>query len=165
MEKLFTPTLSATDFIDQTLDVYASCDADLKEINSLMDKEILEVRKKYTANITAYQKNKDEAFEKLESFACTNQDLLFSVKKSLKTKYGTLGFRLGKPRFNLYKGTTWETITNFLKEYLPNYVRVVAEPAKDKLMADRYLPEVAKYFPALGMNVVQEENFYIDLKR
>lgn len=165
MEKTKNEPITAMAFIDQTLEKYADCDANLKEINSAMDKEIFEIRKKYAEGITHLQQQKDRAFNELESFAALNQELLFSIKRSVKTNHGTFGFRTGKPRFNLFEGINWESITHLLKEILPGYVRMVAEPAKDKLMADRNLPEVARYFPALGLKVVQDESFFIDVKK
>lgn len=158
-------TISTMTFIDQTLEVMADCDASLKEINSLMEKEFLEIRKKYASSLNILQEKKEEAFQKLESFALLNQEVLFSIKRSIKTKFGTFGFRTGKQRFALISGNTWLSVTNLLKEILPAYVRYVAEPAKDKLLADRELPDVARRIPALGLNVVQDETFFIDLKK
>lgn len=157
--------ITAMAFIDQTMERYADCDAHLKEINSAMDKEILEIRKKYAEPITQLQQQKEEAFNELEAFAQAHQDLLFSIKRSVKTNHGTFGFRNGKPRFSLDYGATWAKITDLLKAVLPHYVRIVYEPAKDKLMADFELPEIQKFVPAMGLTVVQDETFYIDLKK
>lgn len=152
-------------FIDQTMEKYADCDASLKEINSAMDKEILEVRKKYGESITRLQQQKEQAFNKMEAFAVENQELLFSIKRSFKSKMGVFGFRTGKARLVLDYGATWEKITTLLKGSLPDYVRIVYEPAKDKLLNDFYQPEVQTYVPAMGLSVTKDETFYIDLKK
>lgn len=158
-------TVSVLSFIDKYMEIYASCDARLKEINSAMDKEILEVRKKYAEPLTNFQQEKDQAFNQVEAFAVEHQDVLFSIKRSFKTKFGTFGFRTGKPRFILTGNSTWAKITDLLKEVLPGYVRTVYEPCKDKLMADFTLPNVQKLIPAMGIEITQDETFYIDLKK
>ena len=55
--------------------------------------------------------------------------------------------------------------TNLCKELLPAYIRTSEELAKDKLLADRELPEVAEYFPKIGVQVVQDETFYVEPKK
>lgn len=165
MEKTSNQPVSAMVFIDQTMEKYADFDARLKEINSAMDKEILEIRKKYAEPVTTLQQKKEEVFNQMQDFAVEHQDLLFSIKKSFKTKFGTFGFRAGKPRFSLDYGASWEKITDLLKSVLPHYVRIAYEPAKDKLMADFNLPEVQKFIPAMGLSLTQDESFYIDLKK
>jgi len=42
---------------------------------------------------------------------------------------------------------------------------VKEEPAKDLLLADREIPEVAAEFEKCGIEVVQDESFFIDLKK
>jgi phage host-nuclease inhibitor protein Gam len=165
MENNAEETVSALTFIDQQMEIYADCDASLKEINSAMDKEILEIRKKYAESITHLQQKKELAFNQVEAFAVAHQALLFSIKRSFKTKLGTFGFRTGKPRFTLTGNSTWAKITDLLKEVLPNYVRIAYEPCKDKLMADFTLPHVQKLVPAMGLEITQDETFYIDLKK
>lgn len=158
-------TVSALTYIDKHMEIYASCDASLKEINSVMDKEILEIRKNYAESITSLQQAKDEAFNKIEGFAVQHQAILFTIKRSFKTKFGTFGFRTGKPRFTLTGNSTWAKITDLLKEVLPGYVRIAYEPCKDKLMTDFNLPNVQKLVPAMGIEISQDETFYIDLKK
>ena len=63
------------------------------------------------------------------------------------------------------KGFTWAAVTNLCKELLPSYIRISEELAKDKLLADRELPKVAEYFPKIGVQVVQEETFYVEPKK
>ena len=160
-----TITLTPLEFIEKTLEEMSSCDANLKSINSSMDQEIFEIRKKNSNSITSYQQQKDEAFNKLEAFALENQTVLFSIKRSLTTKFGKFGFRTCKAKFQLREGFTWETVTNLMNKVLPKYIRTVIEPAKDKLMADRHLPQVFQYLPDLGLTIVQDEVFFVDLKK
>lgn len=165
MKKQKEVALSPQMFIDRTLEEYAYCEGKLKEINAQMDKEFLAIRQKYADLLSTYQETKDEASNKLESYALENPRIFVGPKKSLAGKFGSFGFRTGKPKFKLLDGFTWTFITEFLEKNLPNYLRVTIDPAKDKLLADRYLPEVSEFFPSMGLTVVQDESFFIDLKK
>jgi len=52
-----------------------------------------------------------------------------------------------------------------LKQQLPEYVRLNEEPAKDLLLADRNKESVAPFLRELGLQVVQDELFFIDMKK
>ena len=49
-----------------------------------------------------------------------------------------------------------------LREKLPAYVRITEEPAKDLLLADRHKDSVAPMLLEIGVQVVQDELFYIE---
>ena len=93
------------------------------------------------------------------------KDVLFVKRKSLDTTHGTLGFRTGTPKLKTLKGFTWASVTNLLQEFLPNYVRTVTEPAKDKLLADRDDEIVQKSLGKVGLMVVQDESFFVEPKK
>ena len=108
---------------------------------------------------------KEKSFEVLQAFAVENREELFSKKKSVESAHGVFGFRTGTPKLKNLKGFTWAAVTNLVKELMPDYIRTSEELAKDKLLADRELPEVAEYFPKIGVQVVQEETFYVEPKK
>ena len=120
---------------------------------------------KYADDIAKLTEKKDKAFDVLQAFALENKDELFARKKSLESVHGTLGFRTGTPKLKTLKGFTWGAVTNLLKEFLPSYVRTTEEPAKDKLLADREVEEVASVFSRVGIAVVQDETFYVEPKK
>ena len=94
-----------------------------------------------------------------------NKEELFAKKKSVESAHGVFGFRTGTPKLKNLKGFTWAAVTNLCKELLPSYIRTSEELAKDKLLADRELAEVAAYFPKIGVQVVQDETFYVEPKK
>lgn len=144
---------------------YAAADAKLAKINATMDEQITRMREKYSEDIMKLQDLKDKSFEVVQAFAQENRDDLFSKKKSLDVAHGTFGFRTGTPKLKTLKGFTWESVKNLLKAFLPAYIRTVEEPSKDKLLADRAIPEVADKFKMCGIEVVQDETFFIELKK
>ena len=101
---------------------------------------------------------------KITSYALANKDSLFVKKKSLDSLHGTIGFRTGTPKLKTLKGFTWNTVTNLLKEFLPAYVRIAEEPAKDKLLTERNNEQIADFFPKIGVVVTQDETFFVEVK-
>ena len=76
--------------------------------------------------------------------------------------HGVAGFRLGTPALRLHKGANWSKVLAALKEKLPEYVRTTEEPAKALLLASRNTEKVAPVLMELGLQVVQEDLFYIE---
>jgi phage host-nuclease inhibitor protein Gam len=144
---------------------YAAADAKLAKINATMDEQFTRIREKYSDEIQKLTETKDNAFEVVQAFAVENKAELFAKKKSMESAHGIFGFRTGTPKLKTLKGFTWGAALNLLKEFLPGYVRVIEEPAKDKLLADREMPDVQKNMGKCGIEVVQDEVFFIELKK
>lgn len=149
---------------EQALAEYAKADARIAKINATMDEQFTAIRAKYADELQELNDKKEEKLDELHFFAESNAQL-FDKKKSLGMAHGIIGFRTGTPKLKPMKRFTWGAILEQLKEYLPAYVRSVEEPAKDKLLADRENEAVKKYFPKCGIEVVQDETFYVDLKK
>lgn len=143
---------------------YALADARLQKINATMDAQFTAIREKYADEIARLTDQKDKAFEVMQAFAVENKDTLFSRRKSLESVHGVIGFRTGTPKLKTLKGFTWPAVTRLLKEFLPGYVRTEEAPMKDKLLADRDNGQVAALFSKVGIEVVQEETFYVERK-
>jgi phage host-nuclease inhibitor protein Gam len=52
-----------------------------------------------------------------------------------------------------------------VKEFLPGYVRTVEEITKDKLLADREAEKMPDDMARCGIQVVQDETFFIEPKK
>ena len=144
---------------------YAAADAKLAKINAGMDEQFTRIREKYADDVARLTETKDKNFEIVQAFALENRDDLFSKKKSMEGAHGTFGFRTGTPKLKTLRGFTWAAALILIKQFLPDYVRVSEEPAKDKLLADREVPEVVNNMEKCGIEVVQDETFFIDLKK
>lgn len=144
---------------------FARADARLQKINATMDIEMTKIREKYQNEIVELGEVKDKAFDILQAFSLENKASLFSKKKSLDTLHGVIGFRTGTPKLKILKGFTWASVTNLLREFLPDYVRNVVEPAKDRLLADREDENVSSMFNKVGLTVIQEETFFVEPKK
>lgn len=144
---------------------YAAADARLAKINATMDEQITRIREKYSDDIAQLVSTKDNSFVIVQTYAQENKGVLFAKKKSLDAAHGSYGFRTGTPKLKTLKGYTWEAVKILLKQFLPKYIRVAEEPAKDKLLADRNVKKVAESMAKCGIAVVQDETFFIELKK
>lgn len=144
---------------------FAKADARIQKITATMDVEMTRIREKYQEELGKLTEEKEKAFEVLQVYATEQRDALFSKKKSLDTIHGTIGFRTGTPKLKTLKGFTWASVTNLLKEFLPDYVRKTEEAAKDKILADRDSENVKENLAKVGLSVVQDETFYVEPKK
>ncbi len=143
---------------------FAEADARQQKISATMDVLITKIREKYADELARLSDDKETNFEIIQVYATNNRDD-FGHKKSMDLVHGIIGFRTGTPKLKLRKGFTWPSVVNLLKEFLPGYVRTTEEPAKDRLLADRDVPEVSTQFQKLGIAVDQDETFFVEPKK
>jgi phage host-nuclease inhibitor protein Gam len=149
---------------DQAFAEFAKADARIAKINADMDVQFTKIREKYADELADLADEKENAFDVMQVYAMENKDTLFAKKKSLDTVHGTFGFRMGTPKLKTLKGFTWPAVTQLLKEFLPKFVRISEEPAKDLLLASREDEAVCKLYAKCGFEVIQEETFYVERK-
>lgn len=164
-EKKVVQTGITSEVMEQAFASYSQADAKLESISSKMDLEITKIREKYQDEVQKQTELRNKAFDTLQAFAMENREDLFAKRKSMDTVHGSLGFRTGTPSLKPLKGFTWPSVLNMLKEFLPEYVRVKEEPAKDKLLADREVPEVQQLLSKVGLKVDQDETFFVEPKK
>ena len=166
---------------DEAFATYAKSDAQIQKINAEIELQCAKIREKYADKLATLGAEKDKAFDVLQSFATENQAELFTKKKSLDMAHGTIGFRTGTPKLKTLKGFTWASALQLAKKFLPmTYIRLTEDIAKDRLLSDRDLEEVAVYdtptgdprmvkmpeaMAVCGIQVVQDETFYVEPKK
>ena len=166
---------------DESFATYAKSEAQIQKINAEIELQCAKIREKYADKLSILVAEKDKAFDVLQSFATEHQAELFTKKKSLDMAHGTIGFRTGTPKLKTLKGFTWASALTLVKKFMPfDYIRQTEEIAKDKLLADRDLKEVAVYdtptgdprevtmreaMAACGIMVAQDETFYVEPKK
>lgn len=150
---------------EQAFADFAAADAKVQNLTSKMDIEMTRIREKYADQLAEQNARKEAAFEIVQAYAVENKDELFSKKKSVESAHGVFGFRTGTPKLKNLKGFTWAAVTNLCKELLPAYIRTTEELDKQGLLADRDNKKVAGMFPKIGVQVVQEESFFVEPKK
>lgn len=164
-EKKVVHTGISSEQMETAFSEYAIADAEVVKINANIDVQMTKIREKYADKLAELTEKKDKAFDVMQAWALENREDVFAKKKSYESTHGILGFRTGTPKLKTRKGFTWGAALNLLKEFLPGYVRVSEEPAKDRLLADRDIPETAEQFERCGIYVDQDETFFVEPKK
>lgn len=144
---------------------YAEADAKRELINAKMDKAITEIRAEHANELQEINSTITSCFDKMQIFAETKPEL-FEKKKSFETSHGLIGFRTGTPKLKARKGYTLKSALKLLERFnAQDYIRTKVEMAKDILIANRNQDECKKLMDDVGLEVVQEDTFYIELKK
>lgn len=150
---------------DEAFATYAKSDAQVQKINADIELQCAKIREKYADKLATLTNEREQAFDTLQAFATENQAELFAKKKSLDMAHGVIGFRTGTPKLKTLKGFTWASALQLVKEFLPDYVRQTWDIAKDKLLADRETDTILENMAKCGIQVVQDEAFYVEPKK
>nr|DAW96165.1 MAG TPA: hypothetical protein [Bacteriophage sp.] len=150
---------------DEAFAAYAKADAQSAKITADIELQCAKIREKYASKLAELEGEKEKAFDTLQAYATENQAELFTRKKSLEMAHGVIGFRTGTPKLKTLKGFTWASALQLVKEFLPGYVRQTEEIAKDKLLADRDVEDMAPQMAKCGISVSQDETFYVEPKK
>lgn len=150
---------------DSAFATYAKSDAQVQKINADIELQCAKIREKYADKLATLSEERERAFDTLQAFATENQAELFAKKKSLEMAHGVIGFRTGTPKLKTLKGFTWASALQLVKEFLPEYVRQTWDIAKDKLLADRDTEAMLEKMAKCGIQVAQDEAFYVEPKK
>lgn len=125
-----------------------------------MDAKIQAIRVDYEDLLAGLTADLEAEMAMAQQWAEANP-LEFSARKSIEMTHGTIGFRTGMPRLKTLKGMTWEKVLNRLRSAMPEFIRRKEEADKDRLLAERATLDL----PAIGLQVVQDETFFVEVKR
>lgn len=139
----------------------AKADARRQQITAKMDLEMSRIREKHQDELTTLDELINDKKEYLSVYASQNPDL-FLKQRSIELVHGKIGFRTGTPKLKLLKSYTWAKVLDNLRSYLPKYIRTTEEPAKDRLLVDREIPEVKENLTKCGIMVDQDETFFCE---
>lgn len=164
-KKIDKQTQVTTSDFEDAIEKYVNAEKREREIQNIIEEEINEVLEKHSLELELVTTTRKNMFEKAQRYCNQQKDALFNKRRSIATLHGLAGFRLGKPRLKTEKGSNWNLILDALKQKLPAYIRTIEEPAKDLLLAHRNTETVAPVLVELGIEVVQDELFYIETKK
>lgn len=142
---------------------FASINNRLKTIEAKMNSEIDKVKSKYADQITLLQEATEEHVEMLEAYA-QQQKESWGKRKSFELLHCTIGFRTATPKVTKDKKFTWDAVTELVKKLFPNLVRTKFELDKESIIALREAEDFKALQTACYIDVVQEENFFIEPK-
>jgi phage host-nuclease inhibitor protein Gam len=167
MTRQKTPALDAPQDltgVEKEMAMYAQDQSELTKVQAEMDAQMAQIRAENAAYLQELTDRMAKSYKRVQAYFETNRGL-FGKKKSYEMTQGTVGFRTGTPKCTPSKGFTWAAILKLLKLKNQEYVKTKEEVAKDLLIANREKPEVKVLCLEVGIDIVQDETFFIDLKR
>ncbi|KAK3608767.1 hypothetical protein CHS0354_006808 [Potamilus streckersoni] len=146
----------------EILGIYAETASRLKKLEAECELKIKEIREKYADETAALKNTAEAAFKRVQLWAERSPGR-FETRKSADTVYGRIGFRTGTPKIKPRRGFTFASALELVKLHLPGFVRTSEELNKELLLmkADEL---GADKLSEVGLEAVQEETFYIELK-
>lgn len=148
---------------DESFTRYTNANAHYNQVKAKMDVELNRIREKHSEKLDKFQSIMDEEYDVLKSYAENSREE-FGKKKSLDFATGRLGFRTGTPKLKTRRGFTWAAVLELLKDKLPDYVVTKEQPNKEKLLADRNSEELQPLLKTVGVEVKQDETFFVEPK-
>lgn len=149
---------------EEALSNYANISFKESETLTKLQTEMARINDKYAHELAYLEGKKQCSLEVVEAYCREQKPTLFRKRRSMHTQYGSIGYRLGNPKLSILKGHSWNTVLEKLRTELPAYIRTNEEPAKDLLLADRHTEKLAPILQYIGLEVVQDDIFFIELK-
>lgn len=125
-----------------------------------MDGRVQEIRKDYEQLLSDLGADIEAEMALAQQWAEASPSE-FKERKSLMLTHGQIGFRTGTPKLKTLKGFTWDRVLERLRSVMPEFIRRKEEPDKERLLADRATLDLG----SIGVQVVQEETFFVEVKR
>ncbi len=148
------------EFFEESFAKYNEATSKLQVLEGGMNAEITAIKERYENKIGRLQEQKEECFEVMQVYAESSPDL-FAKKKSLETTFGIIGFQTNPPRLATRKGFKWPAVLEIIRDRFTQYLRTKEEPNKELILADRETLEQSGDLKAMGLDVVQDETFYV----
>lgn len=134
---------------------------------ALLQRKIDRLRLAHSKRVAGHLASLKQCGEALEAWAETKPKD-FGEKRSIDFINGRVGVRTGNRTLGLLSKIKWEDVLAKVKELFPRYVVKKESVDRDQILkdsgGDKPLLE-AKELSALGVKVVQEERFYIEVKK
>lgn len=128
--------------------------------------ELKKLDEQFNPRLTAWAEEIQAKSVLVQAWAEANPDE-FTKRKSLELSHGTIGFRTGTPKLKTLAKRTWAAVLDILRAHKPyhGFVRIKEEVDKESILVAHanfnLLPGDLK---EMGVEVVQEESFYIEPK-
>ena len=143
---------------------YAMKSAALTQGNVSLNQELVETRDRHEAELKTLKPDRDDALSAVQKIAETNRKKLFvRGAKSLRTSFGVVGFRKKRMTFSLKPGETTEKVLQRLKQRRPDLVVTKEVVSKNRLYAARHDEGFRELMDEVGLQINEDENFYVKL--
>lgn len=145
---------------------YARCAAKKETLTAKMNEKLAAIREQYEPELTSLDEQMAEPVAVLESFAIAQRDE-WGDKKSTELASCIIGFRTTPPAITKEKRTQWGFIIALMKNsrLLKPFVKIKEDVDKAALLQLRDDAKMIKAMNAVGIQIEQQEIFYVDTKK
>lgn len=160
------PKLQTREAVESALGELALRRTRIKTEEQGLQEEITSARTRCEADTAADRAEGTRLEEQLEAWANDHGEE-FKEKRSVDFIHGTVGFRLGQRQLKTRAKWTWADVAFGLLGKMEDYVRRTPAVDKEKILRDAGGEQPvldAEELKEMGVRVVQEENFYVELK-
>ena len=149
---------------EQVIQDYAESSSKIKGIESELEQAIQKIREGRATELVALKGMQQDAMDKLQYFAEFNKTDLFGKKKSLELAHGVIGFRIGTPKVKTVGTTLAKAFAAVKAAGMKSFIRTKEELDRDEIINMRSNDKVMSKLRAIGLEVVQDESFYVESK-
>ena len=142
---------------------YAMKSAALTQGNVSLNQDLVETRDRHEAELKTLKPDRDDALSAVQKIAESNRKKLFIRTKCLRTSFGVVGFRKKRMTFSLKPGETTEKVLQRLKQRRPDLVVTKEVVSKNRLYAARHDEGFRELMDEVGLQINEDENFYVKL--
>ena len=140
-----------------------------RKITADMDAEILVIKNWCQPELTLCDEQIAAASSRLAAYATEHPEIFPKDRKSVQWVMGKIGFRTDTPSLaTVGRSITWAKVLGIiLGKRLRKFIRTKIEVDKDAILArcgtkDKPTKFQTETLPALGLRLVQEEQFYVE---
>lgn len=159
-------TIISRDRAEQILGEIAVLKIEQRREQNKMDAELTRVRERYELSLAATGKAIEDKTVLLESWAAANPGEFPKDRKSIALTHGVLGYRTGMPKLKTLAKWTWDRVLTACDTLgFHDFIRTKREVNKDAIIHQATNASLsAQELKALGVQVVQEETFFVEVK-
>jgi len=135
-----------------------------RQVRANMDQELASVRARYEVELIPLDNTIEANTDLCATFCVTRNDLFANGAKSVDLVTAVIGFRTGQPKVKILKRWNLAAVIAAIKarKWADKFIRETEELNKERIIAER--ADLGEALKAVGLDVVQDERFYIEPK-
>jgi phage host-nuclease inhibitor protein Gam len=152
---------------EATLGMLCESEIERNRITLEMDASLTEIRQEFEGRIDPHQRRVEDLTLALEDWATANPQEFPSGRKSIDFVHGEIGFRTGMPKFKkLRRFKTLQLMAEAMRKlaWARKYVKQSPPTVNKELVIANRDKLTAEQLNTLGIQIVQDESFYVDPK-
>ena len=149
--------------VEKVMEGYAQLEVEKEVLQQNYEEELNKLKARFEPQIAALNEHMEDQADQLQYYAETHYQQ-FKKHRSMSTAFGNLGFRLCPPKVKILEGYDLKEIVENVDQNKPELIVVKKSLNKEQILKHREEPEFIEMLHRLGLDVVQDESFFIEPK-